>query len=328
MLQTMSRPATLAARTLLLAGLGLAAGGGAQAQIAPRPTPIVKPAPTLTRELATLPAPDLVIDKVQIAQVPNVPLRAVAYVTVRNAGSANAVFPAGGVVVSGAAASGGLRFPNLVAQAEFVLAPGQSQVLVLHSQDPCTAGWGPAPVTFQVNPQGAVQEPQRGNNSSTLAPPVADLATSDLVASGLRIVYGTDPRDNRSPAQLLAVTVKNNGSGPALLCPGMTLVRQTASPLAAKYGLQSVAFNQPAPAPPDPPTSVNNPGAVRQADYVPPTSNIVILPGATTEFRMLAYKPGDLQPGVYEWKAKVNPDGTAREASTGNNEGVLQYPVQ
>jgi hypothetical protein len=329
MMQATSRGYRPALRwALFLAAIVCGRAGNALAQVSPTPSPIVKQAPTVTREVPTLAAPDLVIDRAQIApRINQDALLADAFVTIRNAGSLDAVFHKGAVVVSGAAADAhGMRFANALAGEDFTLKQGETQTAVLRTVDACGGGFNASPVTFRADPQGLVPERQRGNNTSAVTPAVADPAAADLVVSSMRLQWGTDPRDNRSPAFLLVVTVKNSGAGPALFCPGMTLVRQTATPVSAKYGLQNAFYGQPTTPPAVPPLPTDPvPGDHRlEIDHMPPQYNVVILPGATHDFNLLACKTGDLPPGIYEWKAKVNPDGAARESNLGNNEGTAQ----
>ena len=325
---TIHLPRLLARAAVVVAALAVVCPEGVAAQVSPTPSPMTKQAPTVRKELPTLAAPDLVIDRAQIApHITPDALLADGFVTVRNAGSLAAAFHKGAVVVSGTATDRrGMHFANMRATQDFTLQPGETVTAVMRTLDACGAGFNGSPVTFLADPQGTVAEKQRGNNSSAVTPSVTDPAAADLVVSAMRIAFGTDPRDHRSPAYLLVVTVKNTGAGPALLCPGMTLVRQTATPVSAKYGLQSVVYGQPTTPPSVPPLPTNpDPADHRlEFDHMPPQYNIVILPGATRDFSLLACKIGDLQPGIYEWKVRVNPDAAARESNLGNDEGTAQ----
>jgi len=91
------------------------------------------------------------------------------------------------------------------------------------------------------------------------------------------------PIAGSAPADL-TLTVDNSGQGTILLCPGVTLVRETQSPSAATRGLLDVRFT----------------GSAMK----------LFRPGETLSFSIKgAFQPGDIPPGTYTWKVLVNPTG-------------------
>jgi hypothetical protein len=166
-----------------------------------------------------------------------------------------------------------------------------------------------------------VPETKRGNNAATATPTVSEISSPDLVVTAMSLKYN----GGKNGGWDLHVTVKNSGSTPALMCPGMTLIRETATPVSSKYGLQTLTFSQPSPAAPQPSPTTNQQNARLEWDLTPLMRNLVIAPGESySDFVLRACGHDDLQPGVYEWKVAVNPDGAIQEPNRANNEGVAQ----
>ncbi len=318
------------ARALVL-GLGglvlLAAGAAAQVRPPVQPPPGQRPQqPPLPgrdqlKEAPTFAGPDLVIDKVTVTENNTASagiqvLYAEAWVTLRNAGRADAVFPGGSIVLKSAPSSGGLRFRDDTARAGLTLKPGATVTERVGILNPCQ-GWGSAPVSFSADPGNVVGEVQRGNNTASVSPAVSNPAASDLVVAGLSFVK--PPKSGEWSD--LQVTVKNAGTGPVLVCPGTVVFKESASPVSAKYGLRSYTFQAPAGA--TPAYSSSSGGAV-QTDVATVYPFVVIQPGSTRAFYLAnACRLGDMSSPA-QWKVTLNPSGTIREGNRGNNEGTAQ----
>ncbi len=282
-----------------------AAAAPAAAQV--RTVPQTPPNPNLPRrELPQAPLGDLVITAVTVKDNLPSPVT-VALVTVQNKGGAPVTFPAGSVLVRGdAAGSGGIAIPAMKTPGEYTIDAGASKQLTLSLGDVCAAG-KPGAVTFKVDPDGKVRESNEANNSFQVSN-VTPFATGDLVAisAGLKSTapsYGST-KDEGTPAGYAAnleVLIKSGGSGPALVCPGEVMFKETASPLSGKYGLRTAKFGGPA--------KLLNPG----------TTTIWSIPSA--------FAAGDLPPGSYSWSVQVNPDGKTPETSKGNNAATAQVSI-
>lgn len=284
-------------RVALFAALLLATPLAAQVRQPPPPvSPVLNPG--LRKELP-LALPDLVITSVSVKDLPIPSPSTTAEVVVQNKGSAPVTFPAGSVLVrTEAGQSGGITFQPMTAPGDYTIAPGEARSLTLTVGDPCSAGKA-GKVTFLVDPDGKVRESNETNNAFVLSS-VGSFTTGDLVALGMALTskapnMGTEKNPGSIPAGYAAdleVTVRNGGSGYALLCP-TPLFRETQSPVSGKYGLRSAAGSSSAKA--------------MQA-------------GAVMVFKLSgAYAAGDLPPGSYPWAVLVNPDGRMPETSAANN---------
>jgi hypothetical protein len=271
--------------------------------ITPRPTvPGIPP----KHELPRLPMGDLVIQSVNINDAVVPAPATIAKVSVMNKGPADIVFPAGSMLVRGDAAQpGGIAFPALTTPTEFMIASGASKDLTLSVGDVCTAG-NPGPVTFRVDPANVVRETDDGNNAISVQ--VSSFASGDLRAVSVLVEIPNASGDVRRTAYPATESVKyvNEGPGPILFCPGVTLWRETASPVSSKYGLREIK---------------NTSG--KAIVYNPSNNNYPFqseIPGAL--------QPGDLPPGRYTWSIVMNPDGKIRETRSSNNAVTNQSSVQ
>ncbi len=292
------------ARLFLLTSLLLAAPAAAQVRQTPPPVkPVLNPA--LQKELPAA-LGDLVITSVTVKD--NVPSPVtVALVTIQNKGPAAVTFPAGSVLARGDAGSaGGVAFQALTTPTDFTIEAGASKSLTLSAGDVCAAG-KPGTVVFKVDPDGKVRESNEANNSFSVSN-VAPFAAGDLaaVSVGLKSTapsYGTDKNAGIAAgyAANLEVMIRSNGNGPALICPGEVMFKETASPVSGKYGLRTAKFGGPAK---------------------------LLLPGTTTIWSIpSAMAAGDLPPGSYSWAVQVNPEDRTPETSKGNNAASAQVVV-
>jgi hypothetical protein len=309
----MIRSATSSLRPARIAGLlGLLVLGSAlpgAAQIRQAPPPVKRPEPGKIQPLPAGPVGDLVITAVTVQDVPIPTPSTTARVTVQNKGAAAVTFPAGSVLARGdAAQAGGIAFQPMTTPVDYEIATGQSTVLTLTVGDPCAAGKA-GTVTFRADPDNKVRESDEGNNSSTVNG-VGSFVTGDLQAAGVYLETtapgGNDKDTGGVPAgypAALSVTFRNVGTGPVLLCPGVALWRETASPVSSKYGLR---------------TTKNEGTAVKV--YPPGVTMISKLAGA--------YATGDLPPGSYTWSVLVNPDGGMRETSSANNAATTTVKIR
>ncbi len=314
---------------LSLCGLVLLAPG-TSAQVRPpvQPPPGQRPQPQLPgreqlKQAPIIAGPDLVIDKVTVTennassggiQI----LFAEAWVTLRNAGKADAVFPTGSIVMKSVPASGGLRFTDDTARAGLTIKPGATATERVRILNPCL-GWSSAPVTFTADPGNVVGEAQRGNNASTITPAVSNPAAADLVVVGLSFVK--PPKSGEWSN--LQVNTKNAGTGPVLICPGTVVLKESATPVSGKYGLRSYTFQAPA-ASSSTASSSSSGGAVQWDAPAPAYPFIVIQPGSTHSFYIEnACRQGDMSAPA-QWKVTLNPNGTIREGNRGNNDGTFQ----
>lgn len=282
-----------------------AAAAPVSAQVRPVPqTPVNPNLPR--RELPSAPAGDLVITAVTVKD--NMPSPGtVALVTIQNKGPAAVTFPAGSVLARGdAGGAGGVAFAALTTPADYTVDAGASKQLTLSVGDVCAAGKAGA-VTFKVDPDGKVRESNEANNSFPVSN-VAPYATGDLAAisAGLKSTapsYGTDKDQGIAAgyAANLEVMIRSGGSGPALICPGEVMFKETASPVSGKYGLRTAKFGGPA--------KLLNPG----------TTTIWSIPSAMAA--------GDLPPGSYSWAVQVNPEDRTPETSKSNNTASAQVPI-
>jgi hypothetical protein len=224
-------------------------------------------------------------------------INTLAAVTIQNRGAAEVVFPGGSVVARGdALQAGGIAFQPLVTPNDYRIGPGEYVTLTLTVGNPCTAG-RPGGVVFTVDPDKRVAEANDGNNQMSL-PSVGSFAGGDLAGGmSLQSVQATGEDRALVPAHLPAdieVRVVNVGTTPAIWCPGVTLWRETESPVAYKYGLRGVS----------------------NTDSFP---RLIPLSGAIVVPLRGAYQPGDVPPGTYAWKVRLNPDGRIPEANSANN---------
>ncbi len=284
--------------------LGTALPGRAQIKQQPPPQrPVARITP-----LPAGPVGDLVITAVSLRDVPIPTPVTTAEVTIQNKGAAPVTFPAGSVLARGdAGQAGGIAFPAMTTPADYVIAAGESKILTLSAGDPCAAGKS-GTVTFRVDPDNKVRESDESNNSSTVYG-AGSFAAGDLQAAGVSLettapAYGQDKLPGTAPAGYpanLAVTVRNAGTGPVLLCPGVVFWRESASPVAGKYGLRTVKYGS---------VKLMQPGAVLVSTLA------------------TAYAAGDLPPASYTWSVLVNPDGALRETSSANNAATTVVKIR
>jgi hypothetical protein len=290
---------------VLLAAIAAPAAG----QVIPTRPPVPSvPGGPLQRELPRLPTDDLIIQSVNVKDVVAPAPATIALVTIKNQGSADIVFPAGSVLARGdAARPGGINFPALTTPTEFMIAAGASKQLTLSVGDVCAAGH-PGSVTFRVDPANVIREMDEGNNAMSVQ--VSSFASGDLrpvimVMENGPSVGESEKRSIQSsyPATEI-ILYQNVGSGPILHCPGVTLWRETASPVSSKYGLRDVK---------------NTSGKA-----------IIVLPGmGGIESKIPgALQPGDLPPGTFTWSILMNPDGKIRETIPSNNAITTQIIVK
>ncbi len=285
--------------------VAIAAAMPAAAQV--RQLPQAPSNPNLPRkELPPAQVGDLVITSVTVKD--NMPSPGtVALVTVQNKGPAPVTFPAGSVLVRGdAGGAGGVAFPALTTPADYTIDAGASKQLTLSVGDVCAAGKAGA-VTFKVDPDGKVRESNEANNSfpvSNVAPyPTGDLAAVSVGLKSTAPSYGNAKDEGVSAAYpaSLEVMIRSGGSGPALICPGEVMFKETASPVSGKYGLRTAKFGGPAK---------------------------LLLPGTTTIWSIpSAMAAGDLPPGSYGWAVQVNPEDRTPESSKSNNTASAQVPI-
>ncbi len=313
---------------LSLCGLVLLApGAGAQVRPPVQPPPGQRPQPQLPgrdqlKQAPVLAGPDLVIDKVTVTENDAASggvqvLFAEAWVTLRNAGKADAVFPGGSIVLKSAPSSGGLRFGDDTASAGLTIQPGATATERVRILNPCQ-GWSSAPVTFTADPGGVVGEAQRGNNATTITPSVSNSAAADLVVVGLSFVK---PPKSGEWSNLQVIT-KNAGTGPVLICPGTVVFKESTTPVSGKYGLRSYTFQ--APAATSSASSSSTSGGAVQWDAPITYPFVVIQPGSTHSFFIEnACRQGDMSAPA-PWTVTLNPNGTIREANRANNDGSFQ----
>ena len=274
--------------------------------------PARRPAPTsatpVTRPAVSLATSDLIIESIAIEDVLSPPTTT-ARVTIRNQGAASAVFPAGSVLVQGdPGQSGGLAFLPLTTPVEYVVAPGATQLVMLSVGDVCAAG-NPGTVVFRVDPANVVRETNDANNAKPVQ--ASSFASGDLRGASVGF-SNTPPVDMRGRPGIIASRPANellfsssNGPGFVLWCPEVVMWRETASPLAAKYGLREVKNTSGQP-------RVIRPGNLQWT-------------GATIAG---AIQVGDLPPGwPYTFSVRLNPDGKIRETSTSNNDATYGLTV-
>ncbi len=302
-----SRLAAAARRTaLVLPALVLATALPAAAQV--RQLPQAPSNPNLPRkELPPAGVGDLVITSVSVKDNPTPSPATVALVTIQNKGPAAVTFPAGSTLVRGDAASaGGVAFPALTTPGDYTLEAGASKQLTVSLGDVCAAGKAGA-VSFKVDPDGKVRESNEANNSFSVSN-VAPFGTGDLAALsvGLKSTapsYGSDKNSgiDAGYAASLEVMIRSNGSGPALICPGEVMFKETTSPLSGKYGMRTAKFGGPAK---------------------------VLLPGSATIWSIPnAMAAGDLPAGGYNWGVQVNPDARTPESDRTNNAASAQVTI-
>ncbi len=286
----------LAASLLLLAAVPPLA---AQIRQAPPPPTAVKP-PIDPSKMLQLPKPDLLIESVTIADnLLSNPVRpsTVANLVVRNAGPADAVFPAGSVIFRAEPAPGGATFQAMNAPGPYTIAAGSSVTLSTSVPDLCAPAQ-PATVSFVVDPAGAVTESNETNNRKAVAS-VYPFSKGDMTPLGMRMwsltETGSDagPIPGSAPADL-NLDFENTGTLAVILCPGVTLMRETETPLSTKKGFREVKYT----------------GSTYKL-FMPGATMSVVLKGA--------FQPGDLPPGTYTWKVMLNPDGRIAEASKTND---------
>ncbi len=288
--------------------LALVAAAVAPASAQVRQLPQTPTNPNLPRrEVPQAPAGDLVITSVTIKDTPIPTPGTTALVTIQNKGPSAVAFPAGSVLARGdAGTAGGVAFQALTTPSDYTIDAGASKQLTLSVGDVCAAGKA-GTVVFKVDPDGKVHEANEGNNSFSVSN-VAPFATGDLaaVSVGLKSTapsYGTDKNAGIAAgyAANLEVMIRSNGSGPALICPGEVMFKETASPVSGKYGLRTAKFGGPAK---------------------------VLLSGTATVWSIPnAMAAGDLPPGTYAWAVQVNPDGRTPETSNSNNAASAPVPI-
>lgn len=296
--------------SLLLTCLVPALPLSAQVQQPTRP-PGVQPKP-LPEGPHVTPLPDLRVSKVAIRLVDSPAPMVYADVTIENTGAASAVFPAQSrILYAYAQYQAGLMFTRMDTPVEYTIPRGESRTLILKA-DPCPPGpAGPAAprhtVVFEVDPTNKVAEVDESANTASVE--VDDYTQGDLTGSAEFVAAGSGGASDAkaAPNSVLAaqaadlvVTIKNAGTGSALICPQRILWMETQSPLQSKYRLRSVTT----------PTAV------------------VIPPGQKTVSKLAnAYSPGDLPPGKYPWAIGVSPNNN-REKNQGNNGATLQLEIR
>lgn len=286
-------------RLAVFAGL-LFAAASAGAQISQKIQP-VQQSPGLERKAIQQLLPDLVITGVVVRDLTSNPATN-ALVTVENKGTDAATFPAGSTLVRASAQSGGVTFQPMTTPIDYTIdvGVGQAKTLTL-SLDPCKSG-KPSKVSFSVDPDNKVRELNETNNMFVIDS-VAPYATGDLQALSIAL-RSNAPGNALGDAKVatyvpagypasMEVGIFSAGSGPALLCAGATLFRETQSPVSTKYGLRTFTVG----------------------------ANSKLLQSGTRVIEVMsnAYAVGDLPPGGYTWAVLVNPNGQMPEASAANN---------
>ena len=282
----------------------------AAAQISqPTQRPTSQPATPVTRPAVSLATSDLIIESVAIEDVPGPTPMTTARVTIRNQGAANAVFPAGSVLVQGdPGQSGGLTFLPLTTPVEYLVAPGGTKLVMLSVGDVCAAG-NPGTVVFRVDPANVVRETSDANNAQPVQ--ASSFASGDLRATSVGF-SNTPSVDMRGRPGIIAsrpadesLFSASNGPGFVLWCPNVVMWRETASPLAAKYGLREVK------------NTSGQPRVIRLGNAQWTGANFAG-----------AIQVGDLPPGgPYTFSVRLNPDGKIRETNAGNNDATCGLNV-
>jgi hypothetical protein len=251
----------------------------------------------------------LVIQSVKVRDIELPAPATIALMSVKNLGPASTVFPAGSVIARGDATQrGGIAFSALTTPTEFTIAAGESRELTLSVGDVCAAG-NPGAVNFRIDPANVVRETDDRNNAMLVQ--VSSFASGDLTPAEVRMSNHGEKSDSISSSLPAAeiVICRVGGTGPILLCPGVTLWRETASPVSSKYGLREVKNMSGKPI-------IHNPRSYSERQSYLESS----IPGAL--------QPGDLPPGTFTWSIMMNPDGKIREINSSNNAVTSQITVK
>lgn len=300
----------LLGRQALTLACVLGGAGSAAGQVRPG-LPVSPPQPPASRpplEKSPLPAltADLYIKRIDFVGPPfGLGATGHATLTIGNAGNAPADIPAGTVLVKAESRPGGLTYRPLdPTYAQSILPAGETMV-GFDVREYCSAGFLPDTVTFTLDPGGKIAE-RKDNNVVKAVPNAADVRKADLVVSAMKFSYPTLAKGPTDPLDLV-VTIKNVGTGPALLACALSaiatdgLYKEVESPVSGKYGLRPF-----------------------QSPDLPRT----IEPGKTYNATLRnAYRLVDLTPGSYVWKVQIDPLGHILETDKGNNMGTTTVTI-